>query len=269
MAQFLLIDASYYLFYRYHAMMQWWRHARPDIKLENPIENKDFMTHFESVFISKIAEFIKKMKLHDPVIIVGQDCPRQNIWRMELFDQYKANRVYEDNWEGGPVFQYAYDQELFKKAGAHMLIKHPRLEADDCLALSLRNIRGICPTAPVYILTSDMDYLQLADEYTFPVNLKYKYLTDSKTSFKDKKKDLFCKIVTGDKSDFIPSVFKKCGIKTAEKYYNNPELFEKKLIEKGATKQYELNKQLIDFRNIPVKYVTEFNSGDYTINYKS
>ena len=268
MAQFLLIDASYYLFYRYHALIQWWRHARPDTKLENPIGNKEFMARFEKVFVNKIAEFIKKMKLDNPIIIIGQDCPRKDIWRMKLFSQYKANRTYEDNWEGGPVFQYAFDQELFKKAGAHMLINHPHLEADDCLALSLRNIRGICPTAHVYILASDMDYLQLADNYTFPVNLKYKYLTESKTSFKDSKKDLFCKIVTGDKSDFIPSVFKKCGPKTAEKYYNNPDLFKRKLMENDALIKYELNQKLIDFNYIPENYVKEFNSGNYTINYK-
>jgi 5'-3' exonuclease len=41
--------------------------------------------------------------------------------------------------------------------------------------------------------------------------------------------NLFCKIVTGDKSDNIPSIFKKCGIKTALKYYNDKNLFEAQL----------------------------------------
>ena len=267
MAQFLFIDASYYLFYRYYALTQWWKHAKPDDELGLPIENKDFMNCFESVFIKKINEFVKKMKLNDPIIIVGKDCPRKDIWRMGLFEKYKGNRVYEDNWPGGPVFKYAFDEQLFKKAGAHMILNHPHLEADDCIALSIRNIRGICPNALIYILTSDMDYLQLADSKTFPVNLKYKYLTDSKCSFKDSKKDLFCKIVTGDKSDFIPGIFKKCGIKTASKYYENPELFKKKLGEGGAAEQYKLNTTLIDFNSIPEKYVKEFNSGDYTIKY--
>ena len=47
-------------------------------------------------------------------------------------------------------------------------------------------------------------------------NLKFKDLTQSKSCFQNPEKDLFCKIVSGDKSDGIPSVFKKCGIKTAE-----------------------------------------------------
>ena len=108
------------------------------------------MERFEKVFVSKIKEIVKKLKLSEPIIIVGKDCPRKDIWRMDLFDSYKENRVYEDNWEGGPVFQFAYDNNLFQKAGAHMLLQHPRLEADDCLALSVRNIRGICPTNKIY-----------------------------------------------------------------------------------------------------------------------
>ena len=113
-----------------------------------------------------------------------------------------------------------------------------------------------------------MDYLQLADENTIPINLKLKALTDSKNSFNDKEKDLFCKIVMGDKSDAIPSVFKKCGIKTASKYYHDRELFNKKLREGDCAAKYELNKTLVDFNRIPEHFVKEFNTGDYTVNYK-
>ena len=268
MAEFLLIDGSYYLFYRYYALLQWWKHARADVELGVPVENKEFMERFEKTFVSKIGELIKKLKLEKPVIIVGQDCPRLDIWRMELFDKYKVNRAYEDDWEGVPVFKFSYDEKLFKKAGAHVLLRHPRLEADDCLALIIRSIRGLCPMDKIYIVTSDLDYLQLADENTIPINLKYKLLTDSKNSFKDKDKDLFCKIVTGDKSDDIPGVFKRCGIKTAAKYYDDPELFEKKLQECDGRQRYELNRKLIDFRQIPEQYVREFNTGAYTVKYK-
>lgn len=267
MAEFLLIDASYYLFYRYHALVQWWKHARPDKELGVPVQNKEFMDRFEKVFISKIKEIVKKLKLEHPVIIVGKDCPRKDIWRMDLFDKYKDSREYGDNWGGGPVFKYAHENELFKKAGANILVRHPRLEADDCLALTVKNIRGLCPTNKIYIITSDMDYLQLADENTIPINLKFKPLTESKNSFKNKKKDLFCKVVMGDKSDDIPSIFKKCGIKTASKYYDNPELFEKKLAENNAYELFEKNKTLIDFNCIPQEYVTSFNTGIHTINY--
>ena len=75
----------------------------------------------------------------------------------------------------------------------------------------------------------------------------------------DAEKDLFCKIVSGDKSDGIPSVFKKCGIKTAEKYWNDKENFNKKLeSDLDAVEQYELNKMIIDFNNIPPALVLGF-----------
>ena len=105
-----------------------------------------------------------------------------------------------------------------------------------------------------------MDYLQLANEHTHIYNLKYKKLTDSKNSFNDCKKDLFCKIVIGDKSDNIPGIFKKCGIKTAEKLYDDPDLFIKKLNQENSTKEYERNKQLVDFNQLPLNYVNELKT---------
>ena len=48
--QFLLIDGSYYMFYRYFALLNWWKLAHPDEILENPSENKDFMERFRVVF---------------------------------------------------------------------------------------------------------------------------------------------------------------------------------------------------------------------------
>ena len=74
-----------------------------------------------------------------------------------------------------------------------------------------------------------MDYLQLACENVELYDLKFKKLTERKSSYNDAKKDLFVKILTGDKSDNIKGVFKKCGQKTACKYFDNKELFNKKL----------------------------------------
>lgn len=264
MSEFLLIDGSYYIFYRYHALIQWWKHANSDNPLpDNPCDNEEFIEKFKKIFISKITEIKKKLKLKNPMIMVAQDCPRENIWRNKIFPDYKKQRV--NNTDVGQAFKCVYTEDLFKKAGAHLLIKHPELEADDCIALTVKNLRKLSPTKTIYIITSDMDYLQIADDITIPTNLKYSPLQDSKQSFKNSKKDLFCKIVMGDKSDCIPSVFKKCGIKTAEKYFNNEALFIQKIeSDDQARKQYELNKQLIDFNNIPKNLVTDFNTGKYT-----
>ena len=104
--EILLIDGSYYQFYRYHALLKWWKYSNSDNELGEPVENKLFMERFEKVFISKIKEFIKKLKLINPMIIVANDCHRKDIWRMELSPKYKANREYDSNWSGKRVFEY-------------------------------------------------------------------------------------------------------------------------------------------------------------------
>ena len=72
----------------------------------------------------------------------------------------------------------------------------------------------------IYIMTSDMDYLQLASDKILIYNMQYIQLITSKNSTGNAAKDLFCKIVIGDKSDNIPSVFKKCSLKNAIEYFN-------------------------------------------------
>jgi 5'-3' exonuclease len=63
----------------------------------------------------------------------------------------------------------------------------------------------------------------------------------------------------GDTSDNIPSVFPKCGPKTAIKCIEDPEFFQKKMNNNlDYYNQYELNKKLIDFNNIPQHLVEEF-----------
>jgi len=81
-------------------------------------------------------------------------------------------------------------------------------------------------------------------------------LATPKNSTGDPKQDLFIKIVTGDKSDNISGVFPKCGKKTAIKYWNDRELFEKKLnSNEDYIKKYENNKKIIDFDEIPCELV--------------
>ena len=150
------------------------------------------------------------------------------------------------------ILKVPFIQSLFEKAGAKSILEYPSLEADDCIAITAKHILEKHPDVHIHIITSDMDYLQIAGERVTLVDLKYKKLTDSKNSFKDAKKDLFCKIVCGDKSDNIPSIFPRCGLKTAAKLYDNPEEFKAKLEKTpGAKEIYERNQKIIDFNYIP------------------
>jgi len=259
MPNFILIDGSYFIFYRYFAIQNWFAFSHKNEVLDIPAENADFVEKFRNTFISKIKDIPKKLHIENPIILVGKDCPRKKIWRMKLYADYKKNRVYDDSFMGGPFFEMAYKEDLFLQGGAKIILEHESLEADDCVALTTKHILSLYPDAHIWIITSDMDYLQLSEENVHLYNLKFKKLTDSKTSFNDPKKDLFCKIVTGDKSDCIPSVFKRCGLKTASKYYENKMLFMEKLVEKHAKIRFALNRKLIDFNEIPKELVSGFN----------
>lgn len=262
--QFILIDGSYFIFFRYYAILNWFKLAKREQKLdkENPPEkNNDFVDKFTKTFDQKIKEIPKKLKINDPIILVGRDCPREKIWRMKYLSTYKANRVYDDSFLGGYFFKKSYKEDLFLKAGAKKIFSYPSLEADDCLAILTKNILSKYPKATINIITSDMDYLQLASENVKLYDLKFKRLTERKSSFNNAEKDLFVKILTGDKSDNIQGVFKKCGPKTACKYFDDKELFKKKLEkEEGALERYNLNKKIIDFNEIPKELVEQFKS---------
>ena len=260
---FIFIDGSYFCFYRYHSLLTWWKNAFPEEldALKDPFQNQKFVEKFKKTFIENVQKIPKNLKLDNSIIIVGKDCKRENIWRNKLFPNYKANRLNgpEDGFMGGPFFKMAYEEKLFIQGGARSILKHNQLEADDCIAITVKHLLSTYPTCNIYIITSDKDYLQLAEERVQIFNLAFKKLTDQKSCTGNSSCDLFCKILTGDPSDNIPSVFPKCGPKTALKYYENKELLEKKLQELETYRNnYELNKKIIDFNNIPEELVKEF-----------
>jgi 5'-3' exonuclease len=230
---YILLDTSYFIFYRFYALIGWWKLAQPDVELNNPIENE-----------------IKDYKL-----FAALDCPRKDIWRNSLFDKYKENREYDDTFMGGPFFKLGKD--ILKELDIQTLY-HERLEADDCNALTCKYIRSQLPDSNIYIIANDMDYLQLASANVKIINLKYQDLTTSKKWSGNAEQDLFCKIVIGDKSDDIPGIFKKCGPKTAMKYFNDNIAFQKQLKIENAYERYEKNKKLVDFNEIPEDLILEF-----------
>ena len=263
---FIFIDGSYFCFYRYHSLITWWKNAYPEQPevLLDPYQNEKFVEKFKKTFVDNVFKIPLNLNIDKnvtPIIIVGKDCKRADIWRNELFPNYKGNRANgsEDGFMGGPFFKMAYEEQLFIQGGARSILKHPKLEADDCIAISVKYLLSTYPTCNIYIITSDKDYLQLAEERVHLYNLAFKKLTDQKSCTGNPSCDLFCKIVTGDISDNIPSVFPKCGPKTALKYFENRDLFEKKLQESEVYKtKYELNKTIIDFNCIPEELVKEF-----------
>jgi 5'-3' exonuclease len=170
-----------------------------------------------------------------------------------LYPAYKANRPHDDAFLGGPFFKMAYD-ELFAVGGVSQVISHPALEADDCIALSVRHILETTQDTKIYVITSDKDYLQLACDRVEIYNLAFKRLVGHPHGAEC---DLFCKIVMGDVSDNIKSVLKKCGPKTALKCYEDRAYFDARMKAENAYDALELNTTLVDFKRIPKEFIGE------------
>ena len=281
---FIFVDGSYYCFYRYYSLLNWWKNAFPEEPLENPMENPIFVEKFKKTFVENLQQIPKKLNLcksksrgksktsvittsNESTIkmIIGKDCKRENIWRNDFYDKYKATRPNggaEDGFMGGPFFKMAYEENLFQQAGAQTMLYHPRLEADDCIAIYVKQlVEKYTPSeCSIYIITSDNDYLQLIRENVHIYNLAFKNLKESKTFTGNPVKDLRIKTIMGDVSDNIPSVFPKCGIKTAKKCVEDEEFFKKKMNDNIAYyEQYLLNDTLVSFDKIPEELVVEFN----------
>ena len=95
---YILVDMSYFIFYRYYALLNWWKLAKPDnpLDISKCFENKEFMDKFEKTFLEKLREIPKKLKLikkskkNDIVILAAKDCNRKKIWRNDYFDKYMS-----------------------------------------------------------------------------------------------------------------------------------------------------------------------------------
>lgn len=262
---FIIIDGSYFIFYRYYALVQWWSFYKRE-KIENAFNNEEFLNKFKSSFIDKVKEISNKLKIENPSYFVAKDCPRQTIWRHSYIKKYKANRNYDENVNKdiSNFFEMVYREKLFETAGVKEVIQFSELEADDCIALTAKYIfndfkeqereklQGNHLHLNIYIIASDIDYLQLLKPGLHIYDLKYKSIKESKKYTGDARQDLFCKIVMGDKSDNIPSIFPKCGLKTAIKCYEDPIFFQEKLKQFPNSKElFERNTQVIDFNFIP------------------
>jgi len=256
---YILIDTSYLIFYRYFALLQWWRVAHPEDDLGNPAENAEFKEKFIKQIVEAVENIKRSLKLHSnrrqnpPVkVLLARDCPRKNIWRNEYFTQYKATREKDDDFMGGEFFKMVYRDKLLERTGADMILYENYMEADDIIAVTANYIKhNHKGDYRIYIIANDMDYLQLWDNTCEIVNLQGKYLVEKKNSYRDGDKNLFMKIVLGDKSDNIQPVFKRCSVKEAESYYDNPDIFAKRVDEEDCYERLLLNKTIIDFDEIP------------------
>lgn len=247
----LLIDLSYYIFYRYYATYNWY--IKQDNSQTEVMKDPIYVEKYDKMFEQILCDLQKKHELLWKDIYFAKDCTRDEIWRMKLFPQYKQSR--DDKLE-------TFDKMIFKHTictliprlqekytGCHILSVE-NMEADDLIAVTKKYVREKEVEREIVIVTNDNDYLQLIDNYTLIVNLQG---CDLKSRIDCTPKEyLHRKIIMGDKSDNIPSIAKKIGEKTSAKLSNDNDALMALLNKNEQAKtQYDLNKTLISFEMIP------------------
>ena len=242
--EYLFIDLSYFIFHNYYAKKRYFEIQKKDIV--DLINNEEFIKVFSN-FDKKINEIKKKLKLQKNVIVIfAKDCQRCNIWRNELYPDYKKTRKVDN--EVGSFFKFTYNNII----NNYNYIECDNCEADDIIGVITKDIA--CSNSIVNIITGDHDYLQLLDEEGFVRIYDMKLNSLKEKSLGNNKRDLLQKILMGDKSDNINPIHKKLGPKTAEKYINNECELAKKLNDPIIKSNFELNSKLIDMDKIPEIY---------------
>ena len=263
----LLIDSSYTAFYRFFATIRWYSFAFADEFKElksNPnynwIENHKFMEKYEKMFLKSIMDLVKKKVFTNSRIIFCMDTPKEHLWRTELDCAYKSDRAdLSLKHDFKPVFAYTYDTMIpnFIKENTNISkLRVDKMEADDVIASITLHLKETEPNRIVYIVTGDEDFLQLGRDSVIFAN--YKAKKPFKLTEIEAIKALRHKIIMGDKSDCIKGIFPKGSKVKKQDIIDSDEKLEDYLASNSeAKKQYEFNKKMIDFNNIPKKYVSK------------
>jgi 5'-3' exonuclease len=252
----ILIDQSYYIFNRYYATYNWYRRKNDtEFDYENIDENSEFILAFFRHFESDMIKLIKKYKTIKSNIIFCIDCCRTDIWRNEIYPNYKMSRSKKTNFNS-IVFK------LFKNYISNYdynYCEYNNLEADDVVYLIQKKIKEEFTNYQIVIITNDNDYLQMYDTNISIYNMQFNDL-----SLKIKNNpmiELEFKIIYGDKSDNIQKIQtglnKNNALKLAMMSYDDKIKY---LIDNNVLENYKLNKKLVDLNEIPETLMISFNN---------
>lgn len=214
----ILVDTSYWLYYRYFALRAWYKKAFPDTNRgadfdmeHNWLEDGVFMAKFCKLFIDNIKILVRRYKSVMTNVVFCIDCTYKDIWRNALTTEYKATRpesLRKKGFNAFNVFAYMkkdYLPELQVQYGVKILY-HPRCEADDVIGhfAPFLVARGV---PMVYVVANDNDYLQICNSRVKMItgNLAAGGLQSDSSSISNfpGERYLIRKILLGDVSDNI------------------------------------------------------------------
>jgi 5'-3' exonuclease len=247
----VIIDGSYYVFYRYFATYRWFSFQKKEFDINSITESDEYIESFLKHMDSDFKKILKKWNTDINNIIICSDCYRSEIWRNDIYKNYKGTRVQNINFNTKifPIFNEYITKKNIKK------ITFDRLEGDDIIYLIQKKIKEVESNKEITIITNDNDYLQIPDVNI--INMQFKDIRYRGTN--NVKSELIFKAIYGDKSDNIPKI---APFITKEKALTISSMSETDftawLEENNLTEKYEFNLNLISFDKIPSIYVDSF-----------
>lgn len=205
-----------------------------------PPEEENFITIFN--FFRNLRPIIEQFE-PDKCFFVLEGHPQ---FRYDLFTDYKANRLVKTGSKTKEQLDkfYKYKDEIVR------LLQHLPLticraneyEADDVIFTLCKNLGG----EELTILSNDSDYIQLLQLDLTHVQvfnpIKKEFMSAPAYPY------VAWKSLNGDKADNIPPLLKP---KKALSTVTNPELFTKFLEVQENLADFNVNRQLIEFRDVP------------------
>ena len=234
----------------------------------NAVElNEDLVRH---MVLNSLRAHNKKFKKEYGEMVIA--CDSKNVWRREIFPNYKAGRKAnraksEHDWDA--IFSMLHNiKNEIKTFLPYKVIEIETAEADDIIAtLIKRTKRIIAPEHKknVLILSGDKDFIQLHDK-----NVKQYNPVLNKFVGKGEEPSLYIKehILKGDRSDGIPNVLSDDNV-FVEGRRQRP-LSKKKInswveevfmtFTEEEQKNYDRNRKLIDLSCIPQELEDKINN---------
>ena len=87
----ILVDTSYWLYYRFFSLRNWYFRAYPEKYINNDknsfntehnwFKDEVFMSKYKKLFIENIKKICKKFKTKMENVVFCIDCPHNDIWR--------------------------------------------------------------------------------------------------------------------------------------------------------------------------------------------
>jgi len=199
------------------------------------------------LFVNSLFTSIEKFQPEKVVLAFDQ----KPSWRYEIFKDYKNKRkgarekTKVDFKKFFPIFN-DFTNQIKEVFSTLYVINVDRCEADDVIAVLCK---GPFKNNKVTIISSDGDLNQLITD-----NIKqYDPIKRKIVNCLNPSRNLELKVITGDKSDDIPPIKPKVGIKTAEKILTEG-LTDYLNKDKEIKDNYARNRKLIDLNYIPEEY---------------